>query len=90
MTGIFACFGVKKSKAPASKALGNQAQRISQEVARAEDHEYALRLQGFGDEDPEMKAAKEERIKRTSQDMEARISMRKSQEADYIRRLQES
>jgi hypothetical protein len=95
---MFSCFGAKKessSAAPAppsvSQVISERAKSMSQEMARSRSHktedddEFQLRLQGFDENDPEFKAAKEEKIKRRSQDME---SKRKSQEEDFQRRLQ--
>ena len=85
---MFACFGIKKTQAPPSHRIVGEAKRISQDAARAtEDEDFALRVAGFEDDDPKMKALKEERELRKSQDMEAQAAKRKSQEEAFVKRL---
>jgi hypothetical protein len=93
--GCFSCFGgsaKKESPAPVpdvTKVMTERAKSMSQDMARStkteDDDEFQLRLQGFDENDPEFKAAKEEKVKRRSQDME---SKRKSQEEEFHKRLQ--
>lgn len=94
--GCFSCFGGKKEPSgtgPApttvSTTLGERTKSMSQDMARSpkshDEDEFQLRLQGFDETDPEFQAMKEEKVKRRSQDMEAK---RKSQEEDFHKRLQ--
>ena len=89
---LFSCFGFKKKTqppAPTSTQFLGEAKRISQEAALAvDDTDFALRIAGFDNDDPEMKAAKEERVKRRSQEMEAQAAKRKSEEEAFIERMQ--
>ncbi len=93
---MFSCFGYKKESpvpAPvqpaASNVIAERAKSMSLDMARSttteDDEEFQLRLQGYDVTDPEFKAAREEKIKRKSQDMESR---RKSEEEYFHRRLQ--
>jgi hypothetical protein len=92
----FSCFGGKKEPSAGSTpttappaSLGERTKSMSQEMVRSpksqDDDEFQLRLQGFDESDPEFQAMKEEKVKRRSQDMEAK---RKSQEEDFQKRLQ--
>ncbi len=64
-----------------------EAKRISQsfrhKTASESDDVFMMRVQGYDDND--VQAAKEEKIQRRSQDMEAK---RKSQEEEFHKRLQ--
>ncbi len=69
--------------------MAEQAKRMSQEMARKTtkdaDDDFMLRVQGFDEDDPAILAAKEEKIKRRSQDMEAR---QKTKEEEFHKRLE--
>jgi hypothetical protein len=69
--------------------MAEQAKRMSQEMARKTakdtDEDFMLRVQGFDEDDPAILAAKEEKIKRRSQDMEAR---QKVKEEEFHKRLE--
>jgi hypothetical protein len=91
--GFLTCFGKKEEEpkpAVQTKALAEQAKRISQDAARSstDNDEFLLRVQGFGDDDPEIQKIKEAREQRRSQDMEARAQKEKDDEEAYRRRLQ--
>jgi hypothetical protein len=91
--GCFAFLtGSAKKKAPAPPAqqakLLAETRRVSQSFrskssSSESDSDFMMRVQGFDDE--QIQAVKEEKIKRLSQDMEAK---RKSQEEDFHLRLQ--
>ncbi len=85
---LFTCFGIKKTPPPPANSVVGEAKRMSQDAARAAgEDDFALRVEGFDDDDAEIKAIKEEREKRRSQDMEAQAAKRKSQEEAFVRRL---
>ena len=89
--GCFSWLGAKKVSTPSTgtKVMGDQAKRISQDIQRKKasstEEDFNLRVQGFDDDDPEIQAAKIERQKRRSQDMEAK---KKEEEEAFQRRLQ--
>ncbi len=89
--GLLSCFGFKKAQpSPAPTSVLGEAKRISQEAARAvdDDDDFALRMAGFDNDDPEIKAIQQEREKRRSQDMEEQAARRKAEEESFLRRLQ--
>ena len=69
--------------------MAEQAKRMSQDMARKtaknEDDDFMLRVQGYDEDDPVVKANKDEKIKRRSQDMETR---KKMEEDDFHKRLE--
>ncbi len=89
--GCFSWFGAKKASTPvaATKTISDQAKRISLDIQRKKnsstEEDFNLRIQGFDDDDPEIQAAKLERQKRRSQDMEAK---KREEEEAFQRRLQ--
>jgi hypothetical protein len=93
--GCFPCFGAKKdSSVPAPEAftqvIAERAKAISMELARppVTDDELNLRLQGYEEDDPELQAVREEKIKRRSLEMEAAEAKHKSEVEHFHRRLQ--
>ena len=97
MPSCFSCFSTKKeSSGPGpeptsvSQVIAERAKSISQETVRTRDtdDEFQLRLQGFDESDPEFQAAKDEKIKRKSQDMEAKRKAEEDLEEHFQRRLQ--
>ncbi len=88
--GCFSWLGNKKSAPPpVSQVMAEQAKRISQDMVRKAvkdaDDDFMLRVQGYDENDPVIQAAKEEKIKRRSQDMENR---KKLEEEDFHKRLE--
>ena len=79
-------FGKKKtSNTTATTVLAGEARFITQVIASemppVPDEDFGLHLQGFEDDDPVVQNAREERIKRKSQDM---IERHKAED-EYLR-----
>jgi hypothetical protein len=88
MLDTLSCFGFKKKTSTlmdTTQIIGFQAKRISGELERKSDQEFALRMQGFEEDDPAIQAKREEENKRKEEAIEAQ---RKEEEEAFRRRMQ--
>ena len=93
---MFSCFGEHSHEsAPValsgSQIIAERANSLSLDIARStstteDDDEFQLRLQGYDDSDPELKALREEKLKQKSQDMESKRRLQEEVLEEYLHR----
>jgi hypothetical protein len=88
MPGTLACFGLKATASPKfipSEPIGYQARRISEELERKSDEEFALRIQGFEEDDPAILIKRKEASQHRQEAIQA---LRKEEDEAFRRRME--
>ena len=88
MPNILSCFCLKKKASKTvepAQVVAYEAKRISAEIERRSDDEFALRVRGFEEDDPIIKTKRTEEIKRREEAIEAQ---RKEEEEAFRQRME--